>query len=155
MILDAFLYAAMVEFITIPIFGYLSDKVGRRPFYFFGALFTIAFVFPLFWLLDTKSAAVITATVIVALSLGHGTMFGPQAAYFPELFGPRVRYSGASAGFQFAAALAGGFSPIIATAILGYTGSTAGISLYMMGLALITLVATFFAHETVGKPIHE
>jgi MFS transporter, MHS family, shikimate and dehydroshikimate transport protein len=155
MILDAFLYAAMVEFITIPIFGYLSDKVGRRPFYFFGALFTIAFVFPLFWLLDTKSAAVITATVIVALSLGHGTMFGPQAAYFPELFGARVRYSGASAGFQFAAALAGGFSPIIATAILGYTGSTAGISLYMMGLALITLVAAFFAHETVGKPIHE
>jgi MFS transporter, MHS family, shikimate and dehydroshikimate transport protein len=155
MILDAFLYAAVVEFITIPIFGYLSDKVGRRPFYFLGSLFTIAFVFPLFWLIDSKSVAIITATVIVALSLGHGTMFGPQAAYFPELFGARVRYSGASTGFQSAAALAGGFSPIIATAILGYTGSTTGISLYMMGLALITLVATFFAHETVGKPIQE
>ena len=152
-ILDAFLYAAVVEFITIPIFGYLSDKIGRRPLYFFGSLFTIAFVFPLFWLIDSKSVAIITATVIVALSLGHGTMFGPQAAYFPELFGARVRYSGASIGFQFAAALAGGFSPIIATAILGYTGSTAGISLYMMGLALITLIATFFAHETLGKPI--
>lgn len=151
MILDAFLYAAVVEFITIPIFGYLSDKIGRRPLYFFGSLFTIAFVFPLFWLIDSKSAAVITATVIVALSFGHGTMFGPQAAYFPELFGARVRYSGASTGFQFAAAVAGGFSPIIATAILGYTGSTTGISLYMMGLALITLIATFFAHETLGK----
>ena len=87
MILDAFLYAAVVEFITIPIFGYLSDKIGRRPLYFFGSLFTIAFVFPLFWLIDSKSAAIITATVIVALSFGHGTMFGPQAAYFPELFG--------------------------------------------------------------------
>jgi MHS family shikimate/dehydroshikimate transporter-like MFS transporter len=150
MILDAFLYAAMVEFITIPIFGYLSDKIGRRPLYFFGSLFTIAFVFPLFWLIDSKSLAIITTTVIVALSLGHGTMFGPQAAYFPELFGARVRCSGASTGFQFAAALAGGFSPIISTAILGYTGATTGISLYMMGLALITLVATFFAHETVG-----
>ena len=155
MILDAFLYAAVVEFITIPIFGYLSDKIGRRPLYFFGSLFTIAFVFPLFWLIDSKSAAIITATVIVALSFGHGTMFGPQAAYFPELFGARVRYSGASSGFQFAAAVAGGFSPLIATAILGYTGSTTGISLYMMGLALITLIATFFAHETLGKPTLE
>jgi MHS family shikimate/dehydroshikimate transporter-like MFS transporter len=155
MILDAFLYAAVVEFITIPIFGYLSDRIGRRPLYFFGSLFTIAFVFPLFWLIDSKSAAIITATVIVALSFGHGTMFGPQAAYFPELFGARVRYSGASTGFQFAAAVAGGFSPIIATAILGYTGSTTGISLYMMGLALITLIATFFAHETLGKPTLE
>ena len=86
MILDAFLYAAVVEFITIPIFGYLSDKIGRRPLYFFGSLFTIAFVFPLFWLIDSKSAAIITATVIVALSFGHGTMFGPQAAYFPRTF---------------------------------------------------------------------
>jgi MHS family shikimate/dehydroshikimate transporter-like MFS transporter len=155
MILDAFVYAAVIEFITIPIFGYLSDKIGRRPLYFFGSLFTIAFAFPLFWLIDSKSVAIITATVIAALSLGHGTMFGPQAAYFPELFGPRVRYSGASIGFQFAAALAGGFSPIIATAILGYTGSTVGISLYMIGLALITLVATLFAHETVGKWMHD
>src|SRR5262249_12561036 len=155
MILDAFLYAAVVEFITIPIFGHLSDRIGRRPLYFFGSIFTIAFVFPLFWLIDMKSAAIITATVIVALSLGHGTMFGPQAAYFPELFGARVRYSGASTGFQFAAALAGGFSPIISTAILGYTGSTTGISLYIMGLALITLVATFFVHETVGKWMHD
>ena len=155
MILDAFLYAAIVEFVTIPIFGYLSDKIGRRPLYFFGSLFTIAFVFPLFWLIDSKSVAIITATVIVALSFGHGTMFGPQAAYFPELFGARVRYSGASMGFQFAAALAGGFSPIIATAILGYTGSTIGISLYMMGLAILTLVAACFAHETVGKPVQD
>jgi MHS family shikimate/dehydroshikimate transporter-like MFS transporter len=155
MILDAFLYAAVVEFITIPVFGYLSDKIGRRPLYFFGSLFTIAFAFPLFWLIDSQSVAIITATVIVALSLGHGTMFGPQAAYFPELFGARIRYSGASTGFQFAAALAGGFSPIVSTAILGYTGSITGISLYMIGLALITLVATFFAHETVGKWVPE
>jgi len=154
-ILDAFLYAAIVEFITIPIFGYLSDRVGRRPLYFFGSLFTIAFVFPLFWLIDSKSVAIITATVIVALSFGHGTMFAPQAAYFPELFGARVRYSGASIGFQFAAALAGGFSPIIATAILGYSGSTTGISLYMMGLALITLIAACFARETLGKPVRD
>ena len=155
MILDAFLYAAVVEFITIPIFGFMSDKIGRRPLYFFGSIFTIAFAFPLFWLIDSKSVAIITATVIAALSFGHGTMFGPQAAYFPELFGARVRYSGASTGFQFAAALAGGFSPIIATAILGYTGSTTGISLYMIALAAITLIAACFAHETLGKPLQE
>ncbi|MNR82220.1 Inner membrane metabolite transport protein YhjE [compost metagenome] len=148
LILDAILIAATVEIITIPLFGYLSDIVGRRPLYFVGAIFTILFAFPLFWLFDLKTPEAIILTVVVAMSMGHGLMFAPEATYFPELFGANVRYSGASFGFQVAAAIGGGFSPILATALAGYMGGTAGVSIMLIILALIALVATFFAHET-------
>ena len=105
LLLNAIFVAALVEVITIPLFGWLSDHIGRRIFYFLGTLFTACFAFPLFWLLSTKDPQIIILTVVVALSFGHGTMFGLQSAYFPELFGTRVRYSGASFGFQLSAAL--------------------------------------------------
>ena len=113
-----------------------------------GAAFTIAFAFPLFWLLDMKSPEIVVATVVVALNLGHGLMFAPESAYFPELFGACVRYSGASFGFQASAAIDGGFSPIIATALAGSLGGTAGVSVMLILLALATLAAALFAHET-------
>ncbi len=148
LILDAILIAAMVELITIPLFGYLSDIIGRRPMYFIGAIFTILFAFPLFWLFDLKTPEAIILTIVVAMSMGHGLMFAPEATYFPELFGANVRYSGASFGFQVAAAIGGGFSPILATALAGYMGGTAGVSIMLIVLALITLVAACFARET-------
>jgi len=151
LLLNAILIAALVEVLTIPLFGWLSDHVGRRAFYFLGTLFTAAFAFPLFWLLSTKDPQVVILTVVVALSLGHGTMFGLQSAYFPDLFGTRVRYSGASFGFQAAAALGGGFSPIIATALAGSMGGTAGVSMMLILLAVITFVATLCARETKGE----
>ena len=98
MMLDAVFWAALTEVITIPLFGYFSDRIGRRPFYFLGVLFTVAFAFPLFWMLNTKSPAMVIAAVIIALNFGHGLMFAPESAYFPELFGARVRFSGASFG---------------------------------------------------------
>jgi MFS transporter, MHS family, shikimate and dehydroshikimate transport protein len=153
LMLDAVLYAALFELISIPLFGWLSDRIGRRPLYIIGALFTIAFAFPLFWLLESKSAAVIVTAVVVAMNFGHGMMFGPEATYFPELFGARVRYSGASFGFQLSAALGGGFAPIIATAMVGYFGGTAGVSIMMILLALITLSAALAALETKLQPL--
>ena len=150
LLLKAIFIAALVEVITIPLFGWLSDFIGRRIFYFLGTLFTACFAFPLFWLLSTKDPQIIILTVVVALSFGHGTMFGLQSAYFPELFGTRVRYSGASFGFQLSAALGGGFSPIIATALAGYMGGTAGVSMMLILLASITFIATLFATETKG-----
>ena len=148
LLLNAIFIAALVEVITIPLFGWLSDTVGRRTFYFIGTLFTVCFAFPLFWLLHTKDPQVIVLTIVVALSLGHGTMFGLQSTYFPELFGTRVRYTGISFGCQVAAALGGGLSPIIATALAGYMGGTAGVSVMLILLAIITFIATLAARET-------
>ena len=150
MMLDAVMYAALLELVSLPLFGLLSDKIGRRPLYILGALFTIAFAFPLFWMVESKSTVMIFAAVTIAMNFGHGMMFGPESAYFPELFGSRVRYSGASFGFQASAAIGGGFAPLIATAMAGYFGGTAGVSVMMIILALITLAAALAARETRG-----
>src|SRR5205085_10091957 len=114
------------------------------------ALLTIAFALPLFWLLERKRAALIFTAIIIAMNFGHGMMFGPESCYFPELFGPAVRYSGAAFGFQASAAIGGGFAPIIATAMVGYFGGTTGVSIMMIVLALITLAAALAARETKG-----
>lgn len=155
MLLNAIMVAAAIEVVTIPLFGWLSDIIGRRPFYFAGTLFTIVFAFPLFWLVDTRDPWIIIAATAVALSFGHGLMFGPQATYFPELFGARVRYTGASFGFQVSAALGGGLAPILATLLVGKLGGTAGVSIMLIGLALVTLVAAFFAHETRDESVRD
>jgi MFS transporter, MHS family, shikimate and dehydroshikimate transport protein len=150
LLLDAVLYAALLELISLPLFGWLSDKIGRRPLYILGALFTILFAFPLFWMLESKSAAVIFIAIVIAMNFGHGLMFAAESCYFPELFGPRVRYSGASFGFQVSAAIGGGFAPIVATAMAGYIGGTTGVSIMMIVLGLITLSAALAARETRG-----
>ena len=154
LLLNAIFLAALVELVTIPLFGWVADQLGRRSLYFFGTFFTVCFAFPLFWLLDTKDPQTIILAVIVALSFGHGTMFGIQSAYFPELFGTRVRYTGASFGFQLSAAIGGGLSPIIATVLTDYMGGTAGVSIVLILLAGFTFVATLFARETKDETLH-
>jgi MHS family shikimate/dehydroshikimate transporter-like MFS transporter len=150
LMLNAVLFAALLELVSLPLFGWLSDRIGRRPLYILGALFTIVFAFPLFWMLESKSTALIFTAIMIAMNFGHGMMFGPESCYFPELFGPNVRYSGASFGFQVSAAIGGGFAPIMATAMVGYFGGTTGVSIMMIVLALFTLAAALAARETRG-----
>jgi MHS family shikimate/dehydroshikimate transporter-like MFS transporter len=148
LILDAILCAALLELVTMPFFGWLSDTVGRRPIYLAGALISGLCAFVVFGLLDTRDPTIITVSIAIVMSLTHASMFGPQGAFMPELFGTRVRYSGASLGCQVAAALSGGFSPILASALLAWTGTTLSISFLLLGLATITFAAAWAAKET-------
>jgi metabolite-proton symporter len=146
--------AAAIGLATIPLFGALSDRVGRRPVYLFGAVFSLLFAFPFFWLLNTGIEPLIWLAIVLGVNLGHDSMYGPQAAYFAELFGTRVRYSGASLGYQLASVLAGGLSPLIAVALLASYGYTA-VAVYMAFMALITVVSVILASETFQEDIDE
>jgi metabolite-proton symporter len=152
-ILNAVVYAALVEFLTLPLAGWLSDLFGRKALYMTGAIASIVIAFPLFWLLDTRNIAAITVTLIVTMTLTHALLFGPKAAFMPELFGARMRYSGASLGANIAAALSGGFSPLIATALLVWAGAPWAISLYIIALSLLTIVSVVAVPETARLPL--
>jgi MHS family shikimate/dehydroshikimate transporter-like MFS transporter len=153
LILNGIVAGALLELITIPLFGALSDRFGRKALYFFGIASSLVAAFPVFTLLETKDPTTIVFTIAIALSLTHGTMFGPQAAYMTELFGTHVRYSGASLGCQIAAAISGGFAPMIATGLLAATGGTEAISLYLIALGVITVMAVAFSRETASSDI--
>ncbi len=152
-IINGILLAGAVELVTMPLAGWLSDKVGRRPIYIFGTLFSIAAAFPLFWLLDTRDPTTIVLTVIVAVSFGQGIMFCLHASFMPELFGTRVRYSGISMGFQIGAAISGGLTPVIAATLLAWSGSTWPVSAYLAVLAAISLFAVLVSRETASDDL--
>ena len=152
-LLNAVLLGSAVQLVAIPWFGALSDKHGRRPVYLGGALFLTAFAFPFFWLLETRQESLVIAAVIIGL-VGHAAMYGPQAAFFSELFGTRVRYSGASLGYQLASPLAGGLAPLIATWLLNQSGGKPWpVAVYLIFMATITLVSVWLVEETSRKKL--
>mgnify|MGYP001049356258 CR=1 FL=1 len=152
-ILDAVLYAAILELVTLPLFGLLSDYVGRKPLYIAGTILSMIAAFPLFKLVATKDPTTIAISIAIIMSITHGLMFSPQAAFIPELFGTKVRYSGASLGVQVSAAISGGFAPMIATGLLAYYGTTTPISWYLIALGAITLIATLVSRETAFEDL--
>lgn len=139
---------ATIEFFLIPFFGALSDRIGRRPVYMGGAIFCMLFAFPYFWLMNTEVPALIWLAISLSLFVGHAAMYAPQASFLSELFGTRVRYSGASIGYQLAPIVGGGIAPFIAVALLAWTGSYWPIAVYMIGMAAITVVSVYLATET-------
>jgi MFS transporter, MHS family, shikimate and dehydroshikimate transport protein len=152
--LNGIMIASACEFIAVPAYGALTDRIGRRPVYMFGAIMTAVLAFPLFWLFDTGSTPLITLALLLVFLCSHAPMYAPQGAFFSELFGTSVRYSGASLGAQLSAAVAGGFSPLIATALLPKYGPTA-ISLYIILMAVITIIAVWSAIETMRHDIEK
>jgi MFS transporter, MHS family, shikimate and dehydroshikimate transport protein len=153
MALTAVSVAALVQIFTIPALGMLSDRIGRRPVYLFGAIFTGVFAFPFFWLIETSVPVLLVLSMVLALSVGHAAMYAPQASFVAELFGTRVRYSGLSLGYQLASVIAGGLSPFIAMSLLKRTGSSSPIALYIILMVAVTTVSVYLAAETAHKDI--
>ncbi|MEU8617220.1 MFS transporter [Streptomyces sp. NPDC048623] len=150
--LNAVLIAATIEFALIPAFGALSDRIGRKPVYLFGAIGMGVWAWPFFTLVGTKSFPMILLAVTVGLVF-HAAMYGPQAAFVSELFGTRMRYSGASIGAQFASLAAGAPAPLIAVALLKSYGSSTPISLYLTIASAITVITLLVAKETRGRDL--
>ncbi|MFL6096463.1 MAG: MFS transporter [Blastococcus sp.] len=138
-LLNDTLVAAALGFITVPLFGYLSDRFGRRRVYGTGIVLTALFAFPYYALLNSRQSGLILLAIVASLVI-HDIMYGPQAALISETFGTGVRYSGAGLGYQLASVIAGGPAPLIATAILAATGSSTWISVYIVGCALVSMV---------------
>ncbi len=140
--------AAAIGIFTTILFGALSDRVGRRPMYFFGTILLIAFAFPMFLLVNTGLPYFIVFVYIVAMSIIHDSLAGTQGAWFSELFSTNIRSSGASIGYQFSAAISG-FIPLIATAVAVPLG-WGGVAWVYLGCGLLGLIGTLVTRETWG-----
>ena len=139
-LLNDTLIAAAIGLVSVPLFGYGSDLIGRRVVYGIGIVATGAYAFPYFMLLNTKVPGLVLLAIIVSL-LSHDIQYGPQGALIAESFATNVRYSGAGLGYQLASLIAGGPAVLIAAAILGATGSSTYISCYILGCAALSLTA--------------
>jgi MFS family permease len=154
LILIAVLTASMISFFTIPYSGYLSDRIGRKRMYMLGAAVTGVFGFVYFFLLNTAVTGWIFLAIVLSL-IPHDMMYGPQAAMIAECFTARLRYSGASLGYQLASIIAGGPAPLIATALFAAFHSGYVIALYILACAVISLASTAMLTDYTNRDIHD
>lgn len=153
-LLNGVLLGSALQLLAIPLFGRLSDAIGRKPVYLGGALSLAAFAFPFFWMVDTRSVALIWLAIILGMVV-HAAMYGPQAAYLSELFGTRTRYTGVSLGYQLASPLSGGLAPLIASALIGWSGGNPWpIAVYLIGMAVLTIGSVLLAAETSRRELN-
>jgi len=147
--LNALLIGAAVQFLAIPLFAALSDRIGRRPVYAFGAFGLAAWCFVMFGLLGSGDKASIIFALVVGLVL-HGAMYGPQAAFIAELFPTRIRYSGVSLAYQLTSIVAGSLAPIIALWLYKDYGSAMPVAIYVGAACVISGISALLARETRG-----
>jgi metabolite-proton symporter len=152
LILTAVLVAACVSFVTIPLSGHISDRIGRRKMYLIGAAATGLFGFLYFGMVDTAVPSAVFIAIVLSL-IPHDMMYGPQAALIAEAFTPRLRYSGASLGYQLASVIAGGPAPLIATALYAHYQSSNAIAIYIAACAVVSLVSAAFMPDYTGRDI--
>jgi MFS family permease len=151
-ILGAVLAASVLSFVTIPLSGHISDRIGRKKMYMIGAATTGVFGFLYFGMVDTAVPLLVFVAVVLSL-IPHDMQYGPQAALIAEAFTPRLRYSGASLGYQLASVIAGGPAPLIATALFAAYHSGYAISIYIAACSVISLIATSMMPDHTGRDI--
>ncbi|MGH3086023.1 MAG: MFS transporter, partial [Rubrobacteraceae bacterium] len=151
--LTAILVTAALGFITKPIYGALSDKIGRRPIYAGGSIIGALVAFPFFWALETRSVVLIFLAYFVAINISHNLNDAIESSFFTELFGARVRYSGAALGHQLGGAITG-FTPLIAGALVA-VGGWPLVAGYAMIACAISALCVFLATETFRSDIAE
>jgi metabolite-proton symporter len=153
-VLRAVSLAAAVEFFTMPLFGLLSDHWSRKAVYTLGCLVLVCFAGPYFVLLETRDPFWITVAVVLSLAGGHAMLYSVQASLIPELFGTRLRYSGASIGYQLAAPIAGGLAPLIATTLVQvFPNQSWPLAEYVILISVISLACVWALAETSTKDL--
>jgi MFS family permease len=151
-ILAAVMAAAVVSFVTIPLSGHISDRIGRRRMYLIGVVATGLFGFLYFGMVDTAIPSAVFIAIVLSL-IPHDIQYGPQAALIAESFTPRLRYSGASLGYQLASIIAGGPAPLIATWLFATYKTGYAIAIYIAACAVISAVAAAFMPDYTGQDI--
>jgi MFS family permease len=151
-LLTAVLAASAVSFVSIPVCGHLSDRFGRKRVYMIGAALVGAYGLVYFRLLDTRSPALVFTAIVLSL-VPHAMLYGPQAALIAESFPARLRYSGASLGYQLSSVFAGGPAPLVATWLLARYRSGNAIAAFVVACALITLGATAFLQDRTNRDL--
>jgi MFS family permease len=141
--------AALIGLVTTPLYGALSDRIGRRPVYLAGGVLSVLYALPFFWLLG-RGPGFVAAAIVLGLNVGHDLMYGPAAAYFAELFGTHVRYSGASLVYHLTSVFSGGLAPLIATWLQHRSGVIA-VGGYVAASCLVSVIATLYAPETTHR----
>jgi MFS family permease len=151
-ILSAVLVASCISLITTPLFGHISDRIGRKKMYLIGTVACGLFAFLYFGMLDTGMPWAVFLAIVVSL-IPHDMMYGPQAALIAEAFTPRLRYSGSSLGYQFASVIAGGPAPLIATALFAAYHTGYAIAIYLALCAVISIVSTAYMPDYTRKDV--
>jgi len=146
---SAYLLANVLALFTMPAFGHLSDKLGRRPLWGTGVILAMAYISVFFAIVGTHNPWLVALAIILGAGVIHPMMFGPEGSIIPELFPTKVRFSGASLGKQIGTLLGGGLAPMLATALMAWShGAFWSVDLYFIVVGAIALTALWYAHET-------